>query len=79
MKRLISNKMKIIIFVIAVSLPALKLWAQQPFQNPRLSSEERARDLIPRLTLEEKSKLMCDISEPIPRLGMKKFNRRRIK
>lgn len=45
-----------------------------PFQNPDLSSEERAKDLISRLTLEEKASLMCDQSDAIPRLGIKKFN-----
>ena len=45
-----------------------------PFQNPELSSEERAKDLISRLTLEEKATLMCDQSDAIPRLGIKKFN-----
>ena len=44
-----------------------------PYQNPSLSSEERAKDLLSRLTLEEKATLMCDISEAIPRLGIKKF------
>ena len=44
-----------------------------PYQNPALSSEERAKDLLSRLTLEEKAKLMCDISEAVPRLGIKKF------
>ncbi|MCW8849620.1 MAG: glycoside hydrolase family 3 C-terminal domain-containing protein, partial [Melioribacteraceae bacterium] len=41
---------------------------------PNLSSEERAEDLISRLTLEEKAILMCDVSEAIPRLGIKNFN-----
>ncbi len=45
-----------------------------PYQNPGLSSEERAMDLISRLTLSEKATLMCDVSEAIPRLGIKKFN-----
>lgn len=45
-----------------------------PFQNPNLSSEERAKDLISRLTLEEKSALMCDVSDPVSRLGIKNFN-----
>lgn len=45
-----------------------------PYQNPDLSSEERAEDLISRLTLKEKALLMCDISEAIPRLGIKEFN-----
>jgi beta-glucosidase len=49
-------------------------WGQYPYQNPDLSSEERAKDLISRLTLEEKSALMCDQSDAIPRLGIKKFN-----
>lgn len=63
-----------ICFVIAF-LSSFKLWAQVlPYQNPKLSSEERAKDLISRLTLEEKVSLMCDQSEAIPRLGIKKFN-----
>ncbi|MBP6610206.1 MAG: glycoside hydrolase family 3 protein, partial [Paludibacter sp.] len=45
-----------------------------PFQNPNLSLDERAKDLISRLTLEEKATLMCDQSDAIPRLGIKKFN-----
>ncbi len=61
--------------LILLCLLSLKLWAQQyPFQNPDLSSEERAKDLISRLTLEEKAALMCDQSDPIPRLGIKRFN-----
>jgi beta-glucosidase len=62
--------------IIALSLLiSAGLWGQQyPFQNPELSSEERAKDLISRLTLEEKALLMCDQSDAIPRLGIKKFN-----
>ncbi|MFH6993410.1 xylan 1,4-beta-xylosidase [Flavobacterium sp. FlaQc-48] len=47
---------------------------QYPYKNPALSSVERAKDLISRLTLEEKAVLMCDQSDAIPRLGIKKFN-----
>src|SRR5665647_3119806 len=62
------------IFIAAVFF-AVSLWAQQyPYRNPKLSSEERAKDLISRLTLEEKATLMCDISDAIPRMGIKKFN-----
>jgi beta-glucosidase len=51
------------------------LWGQQyPFQNPDLSPEERAKDLISRLTLSEKALLMRDESDPVPRLGIKRFN-----
>jgi len=50
-------------------------WGQQlPFQNPDLNAEVRSKDLLSRLTLEEKATLMCDQSDAIPRLGIKKFN-----
>lgn len=50
-------------------------WAQQyAYQNPKLSSEERAKDLISRLTISEKADLMCDVSDAIPRLNINKFN-----
>lgn len=53
----------------------INLWGQQyPYQNPKLSSEERTKDLMSRLTLKEKAALMLDESEAIPRLGIKKFN-----
>ncbi len=56
-------------------LLVVNLWGQQlPYQNPNLTSEQRAKDLISRLTLSEKAALMCDISDAIPRLGIKKFN-----
>jgi beta-glucosidase len=48
--------------------------AQLPFQNPQLSTQERAKDLVSRLTLEEKASLMLDQSPAIPRLGIKEFN-----
>lgn len=59
-----------LLFLISINLSA----QQYPFQNPELSSEERAKDLISHLTLKEKVALMCDQSEAIPRLGIKKFN-----
>lgn len=48
--------------------------AQLPYQNPKLPFETRAKDLISRLTLEEKASLMFDQSPAVPRLGIKKFN-----
>jgi beta-glucosidase len=63
------------LLVILSLLFAINLRAQKlPYQNPNLSSEERAKNLISHLTLEEKATLMCDISDAIPRLGIKKFN-----
>src|SRR3990172_2085328 len=56
--------------LFSINLPGQKL----PYQNPNLSSEERAKDLLSRLTLSEKATLMCDQSDAIPRLRIKKFN-----
>ena len=66
------NRYKILVVSLLFSLG---IYAQDyPYQNPALSPEERAADLVSRLTLEEKATLMCDVSEAIPRLGIKKFN-----
>jgi beta-glucosidase len=45
-----------------------------PYENADLSANERAKDLISRLTFPEKAMLMQDQSPAIPRLGIKKFN-----
>jgi beta-glucosidase len=67
--------MKIIFLFIAGLFLSISSFGQPlPFRNPDLSSEDRAKDLISRLTLEEKAALMCDVSDAIPRLGIKKFN-----
>jgi beta-glucosidase len=67
--------MKTRLFLIATLFIAMAAKGQMlPFQDPELSSEERAKDLISRLTIEEKAALLCDQSEAIPRLGVKKFN-----
>ena len=44
-----------------------------PYQNPSLTAEQRAEDLLSRLTLEEKALLMMDASPAIPRLGIPTF------
>ena len=58
--------------LMAISLSAS---AQQllPYQNANLSAEARANDLLSRLTLEEKTKLMMDTSPAIARLGIPQF------
>ncbi len=67
--------MKTFLLVGLTILVSINSWSQiLPYQNPNLSSEERAKDLISRLTLTEKAALMCDQSDAIPRLGIKKFN-----
>lgn len=47
---------------------------KQPWQDAALTPQQRAADLVTRLTLEEKAGLMMDESKPVPRLGIKRFS-----
>jgi beta-glucosidase len=61
--------------IVASAAPVLS--AQQgtlPYQNLSLSFEERARDLVSRMTLEEKVSQMKDVAPAIPRLGVPAYN-----
>ena len=44
-----------------------------PYQNPQLTPQQRADDLLGRLTLDEKVRLMMDSSPAIARLGIPQF------
>jgi len=75
MKLSIPECFKIGLLIAVVVLVSFSSCGKKyPYQNPELGSEERAKDLLSRLTLDEKVTLMCDVSEAIPRLGIKKFN-----
>ena len=66
--------MKKLLLATLLMLGWSALMAQMlPYQNPNLSAEQRAEDLLGRLTLEEKVKLMMDTSPAIPRLGIPQF------
>ena len=43
------------------------------FRNPALSLDQRVADLLSRLTLDEKVRLMVDRAAPVPRLGLPAF------
>ncbi len=67
--------MKKITLLVSAMLLAATASAQSlmPFQNTSLSADERADDLISRLTLEEKTSLMMHQSPAIQRLGIPVF------
>ncbi len=50
-----------------------KLPEKFPYQDTSLTAEERADDLLKRLTLEEKASLMMNRSPAIPRLSIKAY------
>ncbi|MDP4149989.1 MAG: xylan 1,4-beta-xylosidase [Bacteroidota bacterium] len=59
----------------ALTVTSVPGFAQKiPYQDPSLSPRDRAKDLVGRLTLDQKASLMLDESAAIPQLGIKKFN-----
>jgi len=49
-------------------------YGQERYRDKTLSAQERAEDIVKRLTLEEKISLMIDVSKPVERLGIKPYN-----
>ena len=45
-----------------------------PYKDPKLSAEERAADLVHRMTLEEKASQLVNQSRAIPRLGVSAYD-----
>ncbi len=45
-----------------------------PYMNPKLTSEERAADLVHRMTLEEKASQLVNQARAIPRLGVPAYD-----
>ena len=64
---------KTLAMLMAVSLSA-NAFAQLPFQDKSLSPEQRAADIVGRLTLEEKAALLRYDSPAVERLGIPAYN-----
>lgn len=62
------------LFTLLLASSTMAFGQQLPYQDPRLSAEKRAEDLLGRLTLKEKSLLMMNESQAIERLGIPQFN-----
>ena len=62
-------------FLLICCATALTGSAQnEPYKNPNLSFEERAHDLVSRMTLEEKVSQLGHTADAIPRLGIPEYN-----
>lgn len=67
--------MKKLIFTLCLGAVTVTGIAQnEPYKNPNLSPEERAEDLLGRLTLKEKVQLMQNESFPVERLGIAHYD-----
>ena len=63
------------LIIAALLVCATGITAQQlPYQNPNLTADERAEDLLKRLTLQEKASLMMNTSPAIERLGIPEWD-----
>ena len=54
--------------------PESRPYNENDYRDPSLSAEERARDLVSRLTLEEKASLMVNHAAPIDELGVRRYD-----
>jgi beta-glucosidase len=63
----------LLVLAVLLVLPTTAQTTTLPYQNPQLKAEQRADDLLSRLTLEEKVKLMMDTSPAIERLNIPQF------
>lgn len=69
MRRKLIGFLLLGVFLLAGSACSTEVW-----KDNRHSPEERADDLLQKLTLEEKVLLMVDRNAPIERLGIKEYN-----
>jgi beta-glucosidase len=59
-----------LLLFVSASLAAIAQTQQAPYLNVKLSAAERARDLVGRMTLDEKAEQLEDWATAIPRLGI---------
>lgn len=74
---MITCNSKILFCLFFIESLMTSISAQQfkyPFQNPKLSTEERVKDLVSRMTLDEKISQMMYQSPAIERLGIPSYN-----
>ena len=62
-------------FIVATTCTAIAQdTSQLPYMNPKLSPEERAADLVHRMTLNEKASQLVNDAQAIPRLNVPAYN-----
>ncbi|MGA9885125.1 MAG: glycoside hydrolase family 3 C-terminal domain-containing protein [Candidatus Acidiferrales bacterium] len=72
------GKRKLLALIACIALLACAASAQEvsklPYMNPKLPTEERAADLVHRMTLPEKTSQLVNQARAIPRLGVPAYN-----
>ncbi len=74
----ISTNLSLAVFAGAVALMTCAAQTQDtsslPYMNPKLPAEERAADLVHRMTLHEKASQLVNDAQAIPRLNVPAYN-----
>jgi len=77
-KRKLAPGISCVVLIACLALMVSNAMAQDvaklPYMNPSLSPEQRAADLVHRMTLEEKASQLTNESRSIPRLGIPSYN-----
>ncbi len=68
------KKLLLLIFYVKLSCTVLTAQYSYPFQNPSLTIDQRVKDLISRMTPEEKISQLMNNSPAIDRLGIPQYN-----
>lgn len=69
-----NSRRALICLLLAAVLPTAGLAQTADYTNPSLPVDVRVRDLVSRMTLEEKVLQMADVAPAIPRLGVPVYN-----
>src|SRR5271166_3692235 len=73
-----SGRIVLAVLTVSIALMASVAAAQDtsnfPYMNPRLSPEERATDLVHRMTLQEKASQLVNQARAIPRLNVAAYD-----
>lgn len=68
-------KYRFLTFIASVAVSVMPSFAQEePYRNPLLSADERAKDLLHRMTLDEKIHQMVNGSSEVERLGIERYD-----
>jgi beta-glucosidase len=73
-ERVIVAWITLLFCVLVTPLAIAQQSATLPYENPKLSAQERAADLVHRMTLEEKASQLVNDARAIPRLNVPAYN-----
>jgi beta-glucosidase len=64
----------VLFYVIQAAAAEPGAEALQPWKDPAQPLELRVRDLVGRMTLEEKARQVCNVAPAIPRIGLPAYD-----